>query len=167
MGLSSIHTVPKGNGEWRPCGDYRRLNQRTMPDRYPIPSLTDCTSKLAGFTIFSKIDLFRGYFQVPVHPDSIPKTAIVTPFGSFEFLRMSFGLRNAAQTFMKLMHKALHGLDFIFIYMDDFLLFSRSMDVLVPMRHHHFARKFLYSSRDWTSKEPPNGLFPTASFGQD
>ena len=119
--------VPKANGEWRPCGDYRRLNQRTIPDKYPIPFLTDCTAKVSGCSIFSKVDLIRGYFQVPVHPDSIPKTAIVTPFGSFEFLRMSFGLRNAAQTFMKVMHKALHDMNFVFVYLDDVLIFSRSV----------------------------------------
>jgi len=123
---SPLHMVPKSNGEWRPCGDYRRLNQRTVPDKYPIPFLMDCTAKVSGCSIFSKIDLIRSYFQVPVHPESVPKTAIVTPFGSFEFLRMSFGLRNAAQTFMKVMHKVLHGLDFVFVYIDDILIFSHS-----------------------------------------
>ena len=123
---SPLHMVPKANGEWRPCGDYRRLNQRTIADKYPIPLISDCTAKLFGSSIFSKIDLIRGYFQVPVHPDSIPKTAITTPFGAYEFLRMSFGLRNAAQTFMRVMHKALHGLDFVFVYLDDILVFSTS-----------------------------------------
>ena len=79
-----------------------------------------------------------------MHPDSIPKTAIVTPFDSFEFLRMSFGLRNAAQTFMKVMHKALHGLDFIFIYMDDVLLFSRS-----PTEHETHLRTVFQRFKDF------------------
>lgn len=110
----------------RPCDDYRRLNQRTLPDKYPILFFTDCIAKLADCSMFNKTDFIRGLFQIPVHPDSIPKPAIVARFGAIKFLRMSFVLRNAAQTFIKEMDKALHGLDFIFVCLDDILVFSRS-----------------------------------------
>lgn len=118
--------VKKSNGSWRPCGDYRALNSVTIPDRYPLPFIQDVTAILNGKTIFSKIDLKRAYHQVPVKSDDIEKTAIITPFGLFEFTRMTFGLRNAAQTMQRLVNSALSGLNFIFGYLDDLLIASSS-----------------------------------------
>ncbi|XP_051167324.1 uncharacterized protein LOC127285386 [Leptopilina boulardi] len=93
---SPLHMAPTKDGGYRPCGDYRRVNAQTIPDSYPVPYLQDFTSNLHGRTIFSKLDLHAAYNQIPVAPEDIPKTAITTPFGSFEFLVMTFGLRNAA-----------------------------------------------------------------------
>jgi hypothetical protein len=71
--------VPKKNVSWRPCGYYRRLNNVTTHDGYPMPHLADFSSNLAGCKFFSKIDLVKGYYQVPVAKADIPKTAVVTP----------------------------------------------------------------------------------------
>lgn len=124
---SPLHMASKKDGSYRPCGDYRRLNAQTIPDSYPVPCLQDFTSNLFGKTIFTKLDLHAAYNLIPVAPEDIPKTTITTPFGSFEFLVMTFGLRNAAQTFQRYFNQAMHDLDFVFAYIDDILIASSSI----------------------------------------
>ena len=85
---SALHVVPKKNGDIRPCGDYRALNSHTQMDRYPVPNIQEFSSQLAGSAIFSRIDLVKAFHQIPVHPDDIPKIAIITPFGLFEYVRI-------------------------------------------------------------------------------
>jgi cleavage and polyadenylation specificity factor subunit 1 len=125
---SPLHMVRKKDGGWRPCGDFRRLNILTTADRYPLPNMADLSARLAGCQVFSKIDLQKGYLQVPVAAEDIPKTAIITPFGLFEFLRMPFGLKNAGMTFQRLMDSILNGLPFVFVYLDDILIASPCLE---------------------------------------
>jgi hypothetical protein len=101
--------VKKANGTWRPCGDYRRLNNVTKADRYPVPNIQDFTARLHGCTVFSKLDLRKGYYQVPVRAEDIPKTAIITPFR----LCMPFRLKNAGQSFQRPMDRLMAGLNFV------------------------------------------------------
>lgn len=124
---SPLHMAKKKNGQWRPCGDYRRLNAQTIHDQYPVPHIQDFTQTLSGTTLFTVLDLTRAYNQIPIHPDDREKTAIITPFGLFEFNVMTFGLRNAAQTFQRYMNNIFGDLDFVFVYIDDIMhRFNRS-----------------------------------------
>jgi hypothetical protein len=108
---SPLHMVPIKDGTRRPCGDFRRLNLVKEPDVYPLPVLY-FADRLSGCWVFSKIDLRKGYWQVPVRPENRLKMAVITPFGLFEFLRMPFGLCNAESSFQRMMDCVLVGLPF-------------------------------------------------------
>ncbi len=92
---SPIVVKHKKSGDIRVCGDYKRLNQMTKKDEYPMPNLEDATTNLAGKTIFLKISIVHAYHHTPVHEPDIEKTALVFPFGLYEHTVMSFGLSNA------------------------------------------------------------------------
>ena len=93
--------VKKKDGSWQPCGDFHCLNLATQADKYPVPNLGDFSSQLEGCTVFSTPDLKNGYLQIPLEKSAVPNTAIITPFGLYEFLRMPFGLKNAGMTFQR------------------------------------------------------------------
>jgi hypothetical protein len=122
--FNPLHIVPKADGTFRPCGNYRRLNGLNEQDSYPIPHIQDFGAWLAGKRIFSTINLVKGYHQIPICAKDISKTPIVTSFGLFKFLRVPFGFSNAAQGFQELIDEVLAGLPFVFVYLDDILVAS-------------------------------------------
>ena len=128
---SALHMVPKPDGLWRPCGDFRRLNNATVPDKYPVPNIRDFTNRLAGTHVFSKIDLVKGYYQIPINPADIPKTAVITPFGMYKFVVMPFGLCNAGASFQQMMDRVL---PFVFCYLDDVLIASPVQGLHLDLR---------------------------------
>ncbi|GFR04547.1 gag pol polyprotein [Trichonephila clavata] len=120
----TLHFVLKKSGDWRPCRDYRVLNNVTIPYKYIIFNLTNCTHIKYYPKIFSFIDLIRTYQQILVHDADIPKTAMTTPSKRFEFPIMTNSLRNAAHTFQRFMNTVLSGLDFLFCNLNDILIIS-------------------------------------------
>ncbi len=121
--------VEKKDGGLRPCIDYRALNQITVRNRYPLPLMTSAFELLQDAKIFSKLDLRNAYHLVRIKPGDEWKTAFNTPTGHYEYLVMPFGLTNAPAVFQALINDVLRDMlnKFVFVYLDDILIFSRSL----------------------------------------
>ena len=123
---SPVVPIRKPDGSLRLCIDYRNLNKITTPDPYPIPRIDDLIDELNSAEYLTKIDLNKGFLQIPVNPEDQPKTAFQTPWGKFEFTRMPFGLMNAPSTFQRSMTQVLQGLEpFSSCYIDDIVVHSK------------------------------------------
>ena len=129
-----IWVVPKkidasGKQKWRLVVDYRKLNEVTIKDKFPIPNMDDILDKMGRAMYFTTLDLAKGFHQIEIHPDDIHKTAFSTNSGHYEWTRLPFGLCNAPATFQRLMNYVLA--DYIgkicFVYLDDIIIFSTSL----------------------------------------
>ena len=127
---SPVVPVRKKDGSIRMCIDYRKLNAVTIPDRFPLPNLSDAVFSLHGATYFTSLDLVRGYYQLPLAEGSRPYTAFSTPRGHYQFKRLSFGLRNAPAAFQREMTQVLAGFPHcrVIVYIDDVLIISNTLE---------------------------------------
>ena len=117
--------VRKKNGEIRICIDFRNLNKVSLKDNYPLPKMNHILQKVVGSQRMSMLAGFSGYNQVLVHPSDQEKTTFTTPWGTFMYSRMDFGLMNVGATFQRAM-----DIDFseekdkfVVIYLDDITVF--------------------------------------------
>ncbi|KAI0492241.1 hypothetical protein KFK09_026510 [Dendrobium nobile] len=144
--------VKKKDGTLRMCVDYKDLNKVTIKNKYPLPRIDDLFDQLSGSSVFSKIDLRSGYYQVKVKESDVVKTAFSTRYGHYEFLVMPFGVTNAPAIFMDLMNRVFREFldQFVIVFIDDILVYSASEDeharhlsiVLETLRRHQLYAKF-------------------------
>ena len=123
-------SVPKKDGTYRVCVDFRKLNEKTVPDRYPAACMQDLVTQIGGKKIYSSIDLLQGFLQVPMAEESKKYTAFSTPMGHWEFERMPFGLAGSPITFTRLVNTVFHGMlgKSVHVYMDDILVCTNTIE---------------------------------------
>nr|GEU50959.1 reverse transcriptase domain-containing protein [Tanacetum cinerariifolium] len=114
--------------EWRVCIDYRKLNDATRKDCFPLPFMDQMLKRLAGNEFYCFLDGFSGYFQIPINPPDQEKTTFTCPYGTFTYRRMPFGLCNAPRTFQRCMMAIFNDMieKTMKVFMDDFLVFGDS-----------------------------------------
>ncbi|KAH9294618.1 hypothetical protein KI387_038206 [Taxus chinensis] len=144
--VENIVPVRKKNGEICICVDFRNLNQASLKDNYPLPIMDQVLQAVTGSEMLSMLDGFSGYNQIEVSPEDQFKTAFTTPWGTFAYSRMPFGLTNSSATFQWAMDFAFKGMmgKVIVVYLDDLTVFSKQRNdhcdhleqVLIRCREH-------------------------------
>ena len=125
---SRMLLVKKPDTTLRPCVDYRRLNAQTKRDSSPLPNIDDLLANVSRRKIYTQVDLYSGFWQIPLREEDKPKTAFITPMGLFQWTVMPFGLMNAPATFQTFMEKVLKPVlhDIVEVYIDDIVIFSEN-----------------------------------------
>eukprot|EP00918_Siedleckia_nematoides_P021054 GHVU01045154.1.p1 GENE.GHVU01045154.1~~GHVU01045154.1.p1 ORF type:complete len:1425 (+),score=108.03 GHVU01045154.1:1406-5680(+) len=139
---SNVVLVPKKEGVWRMCIDYRRLNGVTINDAYPMQRLDDALRALEGASVFCVVDMKSGFHQMKMAEASKDYTAFITPFGLFVALVMMFGLKNAPKSFQRMVDRIFHDLRFrgVGAYMDDVVIYADSHDEVLLLLATVFSR---------------------------
>ncbi|GJY78157.1 reverse transcriptase domain-containing protein [Tanacetum coccineum] len=165
--VSPVHCVPKKGGftvveneeneliptrlvtGWRVCIDYRKLNDATRKDHFPLPFMDQMLERLAGNEYYCFLDGFSGYFQIPIDPQDQEKTTFMCPYGTFAYRRMPFGLCNAPGTFQRCMMAIFHDMieKTMEVFMDDFSVFGNSFGTCLSYLDKMLKRWSFPSSR--------------------
>jgi hypothetical protein len=144
--------VKKKDGTDQMVVDYHPVNLVTIKNKYPLPRINNLYDQLAGSSVFSKMDLRLGYYQIKIRNGDIPNMAFVTRYGQYEYTVMSFALTNAPATFSRLMNSIFMDYQdkFIVVYLDDILIYLKHKEehaehlrlVLAKLREHRLYAKF-------------------------
>jgi ribonuclease HI len=155
--IANLVIVRKKNGEVRLCVDFRNLNKCSKKDNYPLPKMEHLLQRISGAKVMSFLDGFSGYNQVVVHPDDQEKTAFTTPWGTFMYSKMPFGLMNVGATFQRAMDIAFVGEKdkFVLIYLDDITVYSSNHEEHLK----HLKRVFLKCRQFGISLNPKKSQF--------
>jgi hypothetical protein len=155
--IANLVIVRKKNGEVRLCVDFRNLNKCSKKDNYPLPKMEHLLQRISGAKVMSFLDGFSGYNQISIHPDDQEKTAFTTPWGTFMYAKMPFGLMNARATFQRAMDIAFVGEKdkFVLIYLDDITVYSSSHEEHLK----HLKRVFLKCRQFGISLNPKKSQF--------
>ena len=127
---SPLVPIRKTDGSLRLCVDYRKVNSVTKAEKFPMPNLTDSIYTAHNINFFSKLDLTKGYYQIPIHEDSRPITSFSTQHNQYQFKRLSFGLRNSGIQFQRILQEILAEFNSrkVIIYIDDIMIISETYE---------------------------------------
>ena len=137
--------VPKPDGSYRMCTDYRKVNNVTKTDSFPIPRIDDCIDKIGKAKYVTKFDLLKGFWQIPLTNRAKEISAFVTPDGLFQYKVMPFGMKNSPPTFQRLINQLIAGIEGIGAYIDDVIVYSDSWDDHLRIIRTFFERLTEYT----------------------
>ena len=136
------------------CVEFRNLNKCSKKDNYPLPKMEHLLQKVSGARVMSFLDGFFGYNQVAMHPNDQEKTAFTTPWGTFMYAKMPFGLMNARDTFQRAMDLDFVRLKdkYVLIYLDDLTVYSHSQHD--HLQHLRFEKGISEVEKVWNITKP-------------
>lgn len=120
--------VPKPDDSHRLCTDYRKVNQVTLKDSYPLPLIEDLLNLIGQSKYITTIDLTKGYYQIPLTEQAKEISAFITPFGHFQYIVLAFGMTNAPSTFQRVINQVIRGLEGTAAYLDDLVVVADTWD---------------------------------------
>ena len=132
--------VPKPDGTFRMCTDYRKLNSVTKTDSFPVPRMDDCIDNIGQAKYVTKFDLLKGFWQIPLTDRAKEISAFVTPDGLYQYKVMPFGMKNSPATFQRLINMIITGLDNCKAHIDDAIIYSEEWDQQIKTIREFFER---------------------------